>query len=594
MHIRDKIVVAALAVCTLTTVTRGAPAPRRVGPVAEPVPTGRFARVFHVSRTTGDDQTGEGSAGKPWSSVRHALAQARDAGAANRYAIFVAAGTYGEGTLEMKPSVDLYGGFDAKEWSRDVARHATVLDVRRAGRVVIGADDARLDGFTIRGGSARGPGGGILCDRTAPTIANNMIVDNETLEPAGYIHGLLHQLGNDGGAIACLNGAAPVIANNLIAGNSTGVGGGGGIATANLATPTIVDNVIVGNVTGRTDRSRSRSSNGGAIACSNLPIRGERDAAIRARISGNVILNNHAGGRSDAGGIYCEYDANPEISHNLILGNRAEDDGGGIYVMKSSEPLIAANVIAGNHGGGGVRLSKDGRALIENNVIFADEGGGVNCVGSWMRLAHNTIVNNAGGGVAYENLSHHLRHSVVSGNIVHGNEGKQLRDAPAGSLDAADHNLIAGGGRRGEGNIDADPMFVDDAVAGDAERAEYDAGRAQTTLTLTAAPPGDGTDPLVGRPIRAGERWGVIAAVDGKRLTVWGDLTAAAAAGPLRFEVPPTYHLRAGSPCIDAGPPAAGATSGPSDDMDGDRRPGPPGRSDIGADEHTAVRAARS
>jgi hypothetical protein len=567
----------AFVCCTVAPV---AAAPKaQVGPATISVRAETYSHVYYVSKTTGHNDRGDGSRDKPWATVWPALGRAgREAGPERRYAVFVAEGTYLDRQLQMKPHVDLYGGFEPSEWRRDVSRHVTVLDSRQEDRVIVGADDARLDGFTIRGGRVRGPGGAILCDRKSPTIT---ILDNETLEPAGYLHELLHQAGNDGGAIACLNGAAPLIANNLIAHNSTGVGGGGGIACANHSTPTIGNNVLSDNVTGRTDTNRSRSSNGAAISCSNLPVRVVDRKAVRYRISGNVILNNRVGGNSDAGGIYCEYDAHPEISCNFILGNVAEDDGGAIYVMKSSEPLIAANVIAGNKGGGAVRLSKEGRALIENNLLFANNTGAVTCAGSWMRLVNNTIVADTGNGLSYENQSQHLRHSAVIGNIFYGKTGAQWTHSPAGSLTVR-HNLLKGGSAE-EGNIEGDPLFEDDAFSAVADRATYDRERVQTTLTLTARLPDAAR--LVGRPVHVGERWGVVASVDGLEVRAWGDLTAGQKAGPLRFEVPPTYHLRADSPCIDKGPPAGG----PSDDMDGEVRPaGNP--VDIGADEFSRKR----
>jgi parallel beta-helix repeat protein len=550
-----------------------------VGPVTIPLPADAVTRRLHVSQHTGSDETGDGSAAKPWASLRHALSRCGDASSARRYHVLVAAARYVEGPLEMKRYVDLYGGFEPSNWERDLLRYATTLDGGQTGRVIVGANHARLDGFTIRDGRVRGPGGAILCDRTSSTITNNTILYNETLEPEGYNHDLLHQAGHDGGAIACLNGAAPVIANNAIAHNATGVGGGGGIASLNYSTPTIENNVLSDNVTGRTDRNRSRSSNGAAISCSNLPIKVVDRQRVRHRISGNVILNNRVGGNSDAGGIYCEYDAHPEISRNLILGNVAEDDGGGIYVMKSSEPLIAANVIAGSRGGGAIRLSKEGRALIENNLLFANDPGSITCANSWMRLVHNTIVADVGNGLSYENQSQHLRHSAVIGNLFHGKTASKWRHSPAGSLTVT-HNLLEGG-RAEDGNIDADPQFEDDAWAGEASRAAYDRQRVRTTVTLSAPPPH--AERLVGRPVRAGDRWGVIASVDGPEIIVWGDLTAGQPTGPLRIEVPPTYRLRAGSPCIDQGPP----TGNPADDIDGDARPadGSTRRPDIGADE---------
>ena len=49
----------------------------------------------------------------------------------------------------MKQYVDLYGGFNNKTWERDIYKYSTILDGRQARRVVIGADDSRIDGFTV-------------------------------------------------------------------------------------------------------------------------------------------------------------------------------------------------------------------------------------------------------------------------------------------------------------------------------------------------------------------------------------------------------------------------------------------------------------
>ena len=57
--------------------------------------------------------------------VAAALASVKDASAKKRYAILVAAGTYNESRIQMKPYVDLYGGFAPGDWkTRDVYQHA--------------------------------------------------------------------------------------------------------------------------------------------------------------------------------------------------------------------------------------------------------------------------------------------------------------------------------------------------------------------------------------------------------------------------------------------------------------------------------------
>lgn len=531
------------------------PRPETVGPRNERIPLADYARVFHVA-PGGSDRDGDGTAGRPWGSLHHALSQISDAGANKRSAVLVAEGTYRGATVQMKPHVDLFGGFEPSGWHRDIVAHVVVLDGEKTRRVVLGADHARLDGFTLTNGRPREPGGAILCEGTSPTITNNVLSGNATLEPEDYVYGLLHQVGNDGGAIACINGASPVIANNLIAGNSTAIGGGGGIACRNRSIPTITNNVICDNVTGVKDNNpdkkrRARSSNGAGISCTNAAMKqGEDGRMLRMTISNNVIINNRVGGNSDAGGIYCEYDSSPEISGNYLLGNLAEDDGGGIYVMKSSEPIIASNIIAGNKGGGAVRLSKEGRARIVDNLIFANETGGLNCVGSWMVLANNTIADNTGRGLAFANPTRHIKSSIVLNNIIHGNSETGIR--VEGEPPLVSHCNVEGG-HPGEGNLNQDPRFENDQRTGKIDSMTCDAVRALTVISTAE----DLADPsaLAGRVIQVGDKWSVIRAASARRITAWGDLRGAEQSEAATFTISPTYRLRPGSPCIGKGAP---------------------------------------
>ena len=116
--------------------------------------------------------------GKSWATafrgVQRGLDAARKAGGGE---VWVAAGTYKptSGTdrkisFQLRSGVALYGGFagaETKRDQRDFSRNVTVLsgDIGKADdnsdnsyHVVIGADDATMDGFTITGGSARPPG----------------------------------------------------------------------------------------------------------------------------------------------------------------------------------------------------------------------------------------------------------------------------------------------------------------------------------------------------------------------------------------------------------------------------------------------------
>src|SRR4051812_39753120 len=167
--------------------------------------------------------------GEKYETVASALAAIKDASPKNRYAILVAAGTYKESRIQMKPHVDLYGGFPPGDWqTRDVYQHAAILDAEKKGPVVIGADDARLDGFVITGGEQEAHGGGVVCDGVSPTIVNNIITGNH-MPRVEIKEGMGKQIGYEGAAIALLAGSRAYVANNLICDNSTGVGNAAGI-----------------------------------------------------------------------------------------------------------------------------------------------------------------------------------------------------------------------------------------------------------------------------------------------------------------------------------------------------------------------------
>src|SRR5688500_132956 len=64
-----------------------------------------YAHVMHVAP------------GSEHKTVAAALSTVKEASAKKRYAILVAAGTYQESRIQMKPWVDLYGGFAPGDWN---------------------------------------------------------------------------------------------------------------------------------------------------------------------------------------------------------------------------------------------------------------------------------------------------------------------------------------------------------------------------------------------------------------------------------------------------------------------------------------------
>jgi hypothetical protein len=363
-------------VSTATMVPMGQVGPQSIEFNPEP-----YDEVIHVSID-----------GK-YDSVKKALSKIHKASPEKHYAILVAKGTYSESEVQLKEFVDLFGGFDGADWNkRDIYQNATILDGQKTGPVVIGADNARLDGFVITGGEHDAHGAGILCDGVSPTIVNNIIIRNHTLKPDWLGGGLGKQICNEGAGIALLSGSRAYVANNLIAENSTDAGNGAGITARGSVQAQILRNVFCNNSSGVKDdtvfhgKVGSRSSPGAAVACSD---------ASSPQISFNVMVLGAAMNNNDGGGIWVEGNSMPPINYNYIVGNFSGDDGGGIYVMGNlyydeagerhdSSPdgptNIEDNLIAGNDTGrgapGGVRVSRWGRVNLRRNLIVGNGKGG--------------------------------------------------------------------------------------------------------------------------------------------------------------------------------------------------------------------------
>lgn len=454
-----------------------------LGPQPRPVNMKGYSEVLRVG------------AGEQHKTVGAALDAIKDASAAKPFAILVAAGTYPESRIAMKQYVDVYGGFAPGNWKeRNVYQNATVLDAQKKGPVVIGADNARIDGFVITGGEQKAHGGGIVCAGVSPTIVNNIIVGNNTIRMP-IKEGLGKQIGNEGAGIALTAGSRSYIANNLIAENTTEVGNGAGISARGRVNAKILRNVFCNNISGAKDdqmfhgKVGSRSSPGGAISCA------EESAPD---ISFNVVVRGAATLNNDGGGIWTEGNSMPRITYNWFVGNTSGDDGGGIYVMGNlyyddegkrfdlvpDGPVsIEGNFIAGNTtdrgGPGGIRISRFGRADLRRNRIIANEKGG-----------------------------------------AHGAEG--------GVISMLEDNIMEDNGAKRE---PAKPKF---RLTGDITARKFDA-RSFVTEIKTGAP--IAKENLAGCVVRIGKEWSVVKSSGLDGLVVWGKFTDEAP----KFEILDSY-----------------------------------------------------
>ncbi len=294
------------------------------------------------------------------------------------------------------------------------------------------SDISRISYCHIEYGRATGnepdnDGGAIYCSYSNPSISNNTISDNS----ADY-----------GGGIFC-DHSDPIISYNTIS-NNLGTWGGGGIYCIN-SDPTINGNTI----------SNNSAYTGGGIYCN----------FSNSDITNNTISENSANGYNnnhEGGGIYC-CDSSPTIMNNTISDNSA-DYGGGIYFISNSSPMINNNTITGNSAfnGGGIYCNSSDPTISGNTISnnSAYEGGGIYCYETNMAITNNTISNNSadyrGGGIRCR----------INSNLTVINTILWADSAPYGNeidLDNSVYDVTYSdiqGGWGGEGNIDADPLFV--------------------------------------------------------------------------------------------------------------------------------------
>lgn len=510
------------------------------GPETIQPDTQRIAKTYYVSITTGSDEDGNGSASRPWASVSHAIERAKG----RSVAILVAEGVYAENSLTLRDELELYGGYSAADWSRDIKKHRSTLDASGAGRLVAAIGNARIDGFELRGGQVRGPGAAVLIDGTSPTLSNNVFTSNKTLGPENWAPEHWHETANDGGAVYCTNGGEPRILNNVFAGNQTENGRGGGLAYDGRCAGQISGNVFFRNTAGLDDPMRS--SDGGAISIFRWS---------SPEITDNVILSNAALNRNDGGGVFVALWSSANIRNNTIVANQAGDDAGGLFVggqeHRYDEPLdplpdadeffveIVGNRFFGNQNSsfnsGATRITMETRGRVANNIAALNSG--FYLQRSELAVENNTILENT----LLIETKDGLKPSEFVNNIVLGSfEFEPVADV---------RNSLFRDGL--EGNEQGTPVFLKDGQTFALLSVSYAKSEFQTRVHVAGDVVGP---PLKGRVVVAGQSWGVIESVEGNAMTIWGDLKTAT-----EMRVLPSYRQTTSSPGFGKGADASRA-----------------------------------
>ncbi|MBW8040025.1 MAG: hypothetical protein FVQ85_08510 [Planctomycetes bacterium] len=304
-----------------------------------------------------------------------------------------------------------------------------------------------VDGFTITNGYASASasylernGGAIFCANSNPTIANCAIIGNTARSGGGIcfykcysrIPSIIsctfvdNRAGFAGGGVASYD-SSPILNNCIFSGNFAG-GLGGGIGHIDFGSPTLTKCRLIGNA--------ATYMGGGIYGCFGPTT--------------NCTITGNWAGESGGGMDYCD----EPITNCVITGNWAGVEGGGMH--HCSGPITNC-IITGNsaeYWGGGM-LGCDGP--ITNCTITGnwagDQGGGLaSCYGP---ITNCTITDNwaqnHGGGLTTCDDS-------FTNCIIWGNSNEQIY-RPLLRLSII-HSDIQDGWP-GQGNIDADPCFVD-------------------------------------------------------------------------------------------------------------------------------------
>lgn len=362
--------------------------------------------------------------------------------------VWVAGGTYlapapNAPVLTLEPGVEMYGGFEGTERAleeRPSTLAQTVLDgdFDQSGgpsdsdsfHVVLGAANARLDGFILQGGRAEGTGSGIGTGTETNTA--------------------------EGGGLYVAEANALVLANLTVQHNRATTGGGLFIYHANLILEqvTLVDN--------------SASESGGGIAAVGAPVdlvdtalsqnRASRGGGIDAvesalTLDGVLLQENRA--TTDGAGIHCSR-STLTGKDSILEANEAGQNGGGIY--SSLSPLtLTTSSLTGNTASSGAGLYLEGGSVsissseLKSNLaqtrgggIFSDaatlqlanvilvgnrvgtEGGALYTTSGFLSLQLVTLTENEGGqeggGIKSVTSQLTLENSILWGNLTAGGE----------------------------------------------------------------------------------------------------------------------------------------------------------------------------
>ncbi len=385
-----------------------------------------------------------------------------------------------------------------------------------------GVDEtATLDGFSIAGGNADGEccsdnsGGGISNHNGSPTIMNCMVVNNSASGIGSKGGGMHNRNANPiidhcsfegnaadvGGAVCNDENSSPSITNcmfenNVARGGQSNpfVGRGGGIYNRLNSNSTITQCVFKGNVadsfgggicnansdpiiTQCTFEDNTASSGGGIyngnasdpdiFACLFHDNSAFRGGGMSNEFNSNPMVMSclfHHNFASSGGGLFNRFNVSPTVINCIFSENSTTGSGGGMDNVGANTVTVSNCIFRGNSAaqGGGFRTYGTGNVVLMNSLLtgnFASSRGGGwrNSSAIDIPVLHNCVIagnvaGDDGGAISSSTANSKLVNCIVWDNIPNQFGGE-------GTFNVEYSNIS--GGFPGEGNIDADPLFVD-------------------------------------------------------------------------------------------------------------------------------------
>jgi len=416
--------------------------------------------------------------GLTWQTAFNTLQEGVDAAFAQGGGeVWVAEGTYDEprgavtGALVLRDVVKLYGGFNGDEvilGQRSPQANQTIIegaDARNgdpAYHVVTGANNATLDGFTIRGGRANGAGtlgqgAGLYGVAVSMTVANCTFTDNSATTAGGA----LFTSGGNLTVTSCLfeqNSVAMFGAANV---TTVAFGGASYSADANVAfnNCNFIGNTATANGSWTSGANRNVQAFGGALSSFNSTL-----SLTGCTFTGNIASAQAAGTDGTNG-------AAP-----LALGGALHVNSGALTLdrcrISNSRVETLGNALLAGANGAGV-YTGSAVVLIKNTAIFSNQGlnpengrcgSGFACDNTTTQRAvtitNSNIIANASdssnetlvGGILAINAS-----PVITNTIVWANTNAGI--VSQGGTPAVTYSDIQGG-FTGTGNFALNPTFV--------------------------------------------------------------------------------------------------------------------------------------